>query len=75
VALYLAGQALFRAALGLPRPWMRLLAAILAVLTTALGVYVAEWVNWLRSPSWYRAIILDDVIGLRAGERGSYLAG
>lgn len=76
VALYLAGQASFRAALGLPRPWMRLLAAILAVLTTALGVYVAEWVQLAAiAVVVYGAIILDDVIGLRAGERSSYLAG
>jgi hypothetical protein len=55
---------------------MRLLAAILAVLTTALGVYVAEWVQLAAiAVVVYGAIILDDVIGLRAGERSSYLAG
>ncbi|WP_336820180.1 low temperature requirement protein A [Gordonia sp. MMO-8] len=76
VALYLVGQAAFRVTLGLPRPWMRLLAAVLALLTTALGVYVTEWAQLAAiAVVVYAAIIADDVIGLRGGESSSYLAG
>ncbi|GEE02140.1 low temperature requirement protein A [Gordonia spumicola] len=75
VALYLAGQAAFRTILGLPRPYMRLLAAALAVGTMVLGVHVAEWLQLAAiAVVVYAAIIADDVIGMKRGEKSSYLA-
>ncbi len=74
VGLYFLGLALFRAVLGIPRPWMRLAAAGAGVATFPLGVAGAVWIQLVTLIGvTYTLVILDDVQVLRGGEHGTYL--
>ncbi|PXX56455.1 low temperature requirement protein LtrA [Nocardia tenerifensis] len=74
VALYFLAQFFFRLALGLPRPWMRLLAALAVAATIPIGVV---WVSWAQLAALvavgYAAVIGDDLITLRSGQHSSYV--
>lgn len=74
VALYMVGQASFRIVLRLPRPWIRLIAAVIAAATIPIGVYGAVWMQLVGILVFvYSVIIVDDVIAVRAGDHGQYL--
>ncbi len=74
VALFLFGQGCFRLALGLPRPWLRILGALAVLATAPIGV---AWVGWAQLLALvivaYGPIIADDLLSLRAGEHNAYL--
>ncbi|WP_405162530.1 low temperature requirement protein A [Nocardia sp. NBC_01499] len=74
VALYFLAQFFFRVALKLPRPWMRLLAAVAVAATIPIGV---AWVSWAQLAALvavgYIAVIADDLITLRTGQHSSYV--
>ncbi|EGD53463.1 low temperature requirement protein A [Gordonia neofelifaecis] len=73
VALYMLGQTVFRSALGLPRPWMRLLAAAVALATIPIGVVSDVWLQMVGILVFvYATIIADDLLTFRSGEHGSY---
>ncbi|MBU3066978.1 low temperature requirement protein A [Nocardia sp. NEAU-G5] len=73
VALYFAGQAAFRTALGLHRPWSRVLAALAALATAPIGI---AWVAWgqlgVLVAVAFAAVIADDIAALRAGAVSAY---
>lgn len=75
VALYFFGQVCFRWVLGLARPWLRLVAAVAVLATAPIGVV---WVAWAQLAILvvvgYGFVILDDVLSIRDGQGGKYLA-
>ncbi|MGY2060862.1 low temperature requirement protein A, partial [Nocardia gipuzkoensis] len=76
VALFLFGQGCFRLALGLPRPWLRMLGALAVLATAPIGI---AWVGWAQLLVLvivaYGPVIADDLLSLRAGEHNAYLPG
>ncbi|WP_040689336.1 low temperature requirement protein A, partial [Nocardia vinacea] len=74
VALYFFGQFCFRLALGLPRPWSRLLAAAAVAATIPIGI---AWVAWAQLAVLvavgYAAVIIDDLVTLRSGQHSRYV--
>ncbi|MFJ4657468.1 low temperature requirement protein A [Nocardia sp. NPDC088792] len=74
VALFFLGQSAFRLALGLPRAWNRLLAAVCVLPTTLIGT---AWVAWgqliVLVVVAYAFVIADDLIGISSGERSTYI--
>jgi low temperature requirement protein LtrA len=74
VALYLLGQAAFRLTLGLPHPELRLLGAVIAMVTVPLGTHSVAWVQMSALALLTMGfVILDDLLSLRRGERTHYL--
>lgn len=74
VAIFFVGQSLFRQVLGIPRAWLRFVAAVCSLATAVVGV---AWVAWgqlvVLVVVAYGFVIADDVLGLRSGERSRYL--
>ncbi|WP_327140753.1 low temperature requirement protein A [Nocardia sp. NBC_01327] len=75
VALYFVGQACFRQVLGLPRPWVRLIAAVAVMATAPIGM---AWVAWgqliVLVVVGYGFVIADDLMSIREGGAGKYLS-
>ncbi|MGV9676985.1 low temperature requirement protein A [Nocardia sp. NPDC003482] len=74
VALYFFGQGCFRLALGIPRAWIRLVAALAVLATAPIGV---AWVAWGQLVALlvvgYGLVIADDNLGIRAGDHSAYV--
>ncbi|MET8878124.1 low temperature requirement protein A [Nocardia sp. NPDC004604] len=74
VALYFFGQFCFRLALGLPRPWSRLIAAAAVAATIPIGVASVAWAQLaVLVAVGYAAVIIDDLITLRSGQHSRYV--
>ncbi|WP_330254049.1 low temperature requirement protein A [Nocardia sp. NBC_00565] len=74
VALYFVGQFCFRLALGLPRPWSRLIAAAAVAATIPIGTASVAWAQLaVLVAVGYAAVITDDLITLRSGQHSRYV--
>ncbi|ALG84345.1 low temperature requirement protein A [Gordonia phthalatica] len=74
VALYMFGQAGFRVVLGLPRPWIRAVAGVIALAIIPIGAFGEVWMELVAILVFvYAAVIADDLLIGKEGEHSSYL--